>query len=79
MVNLLVSSNIQRCAEFKAITRILTIIDDNLVKFPVSKRDIFNCKDVSVIEKQMLMKFMCVDHSHCHKYSSYYSRPNVFL
>lgn len=73
MVDLLVSSNISRYAEFKAVTRILTIIDDNIVEVPVSRGDIFNNKDVSVIDKRMLMKFMtfCADYDrHPEEYQS---------
>jgi RAB protein geranylgeranyltransferase component A len=74
MVNLLVSSNISRYAEFKAITRILTLIDDNLVEVPVSRGDIFNCKDVSVIEKRMLMKFMMF----CSEYDKHHDQYKGF-
>jgi len=69
MVDLLVSSNISRYAEFKAVTRILTIIDDNLVEVPISRGDIFNNKDVSVVDKRLLMKFM----TFCAEYDRHYS------
>ncbi|CAG2177117.1 unnamed protein product, partial [Oppiella nova] len=69
MVDLLVSSNISRYAEFKAITRILTTIDGQIVEVPVSRGDIFNNKDVSVIDKRMLMKFM----TFCSEYDRHYA------
>ena len=71
MVDLLVTSNISRYAEFKAVTRILTSIEDKLIDVPCSRNDIFNCKDVSVVEKRMLMKFM----QFCHEYEKF---PEVY-
>ena len=76
MVDLLVSSNISRYAEFKAVTRILTIIDDNVVEVPVSRGDIFNNKDVSVIDKRMLMKFMTFCSEYDKRHEEYESMCN---
>ena len=82
MVDLLVSSNISRYAEFKAVTRILTLIDGNVVEVPVSRGDIFNNKDVSVVDKRMLMKFMtfCAEYErHPEEYQSNYPSIEYFL
>lgn len=78
MVDLLVSSNISRYAEFKAITRILTIIDGNIVEVPVSRGDIFNNKEVSVIDKRMLMKFMTFCAEYDRHYAVYESNDKFF-
>lgn len=58
MVDLLVTSNVSRYTEFKAVSRILTLKEETLIDVPCSRNDIFNCKDVSVIDKRMLMKFL---------------------
>jgi len=63
MVELLISSNISRYAEFKACSRVLTVKDGKLEHVPSSRADVFATKHVSVVEKRILMKFItfCVD------------------
>merc|ERR1719266_945037 len=58
MVELLISSNISRYTEFKAVTRVLTLLDGKLEQVPSSRSDVFNTKHISVVEKRVLMKFL---------------------
>ncbi|XP_065207193.1 rab proteins geranylgeranyltransferase component A 1 [Planococcus citri] len=64
LVDLLISSNIARYAEFRSVTRILTWFHDNLEAVPCSRADVFAAKDVSVIEKRLLMQLLqlCVEY-----------------
>lgn len=63
LVELLISSNIARYAEFRAVSRVATCMDDKLVQVPCSRADVFANKTVSVIEKRMLMQLLtsCMD------------------
>lgn len=58
LVDLLVSSNICRYAEFRAIDRISTLYNGELLNVPSSRTDVFNTKDLSIIEKRLLMKLL---------------------
>ena len=58
MVELLISSNISRYTEFKSVTRVLTSIHGRLEQVPSSRSDVFNTKQISVVEKRILMKFL---------------------
>lgn len=58
MVELLISSNISRYTEFKAVTRVLTRLEGRLEAVPSSRSDVFNTKHISVVEKRILMKFL---------------------
>ncbi|KAJ6649626.1 Rab proteins geranylgeranyltransferase component A [Pseudolycoriella hygida] len=58
LVELLISSNICRYAEFRSVDRIATLINDELKTVPCSRSDVFTTKDVSVVEKRLLMKLM---------------------
>uniref|UniRef100_A0A8D8Y315 Rab proteins geranylgeranyltransferase component A n=3 Tax=Cacopsylla melanoneura TaxID=428564 RepID=A0A8D8Y315_9HEMI len=64
LVELLISSNIARYAEFRSVTRVLTWIDDKLEFVPCSRSDVFKTKDVSIVEKRLLMKLLsiCVEY-----------------
>merc|ERR1712012_168190 len=44
MVELLISSNISRYTEFKAVTRVLTMLNGSLEQVPSSRADVFNTK-----------------------------------
>ncbi|KAJ8675672.1 hypothetical protein QAD02_011458 [Eretmocerus hayati] len=63
LVELLISSNIARYAEFRAVSRVATCMDGKLVQVPCSRADVFANKTVSVIEKRMLMQLLtaCMD------------------
>ena len=58
MVELLISSNISRYTEFKSVTRVLTRLGGRLEQVPSSRSDVFNTKQISVVEKRILMKFL---------------------
>lgn len=78
LVELLISSNIARYAEFKAVTRILTMHNGTLQQVPCSRADVFSCKDVTVVEKRMLMKFLTFCRGfeqHPEEYRGFEGRP----
>ena len=58
LVELLISSNIARYAEFRAVSRVATFMDNKLVQVPCSRADVFANKTVSAVEKRMLMKLL---------------------
>uniref|UniRef100_A0A1A9X2F8 Rab proteins geranylgeranyltransferase component A n=1 Tax=Glossina brevipalpis TaxID=37001 RepID=A0A1A9X2F8_9MUSC len=58
LVQLLISSNICRYAEFRAIDRICTVYQNELLNVPCSRSDVFNTKDLNIVEKRLLMKFL---------------------
>lgn len=64
LVELLISSNIARYAEFRSVTRVLTWLDNKIEFVPCSRSDVFKTKDVSIIEKRLLMKLLtiCVEY-----------------
>lgn len=57
-MELLISSNIARYAEFRAVSRVATFMEGKLVQVPCSRADVFANKTVSVIEKRMLMQLL---------------------
>ncbi|XP_046665799.1 rab proteins geranylgeranyltransferase component A 1 isoform X2 [Homalodisca vitripennis] len=65
LVELLISSNIARYAEFRSVSRVLTYINDKLETVPCSRADVFSTKEISVVEKRMLMKLLTL----CHEYA----------
>uniref|UniRef100_A0A8I3WHY4 Rab proteins geranylgeranyltransferase component A n=1 Tax=Callithrix jacchus TaxID=9483 RepID=A0A8I3WHY4_CALJA len=58
LIDLLIKSNVSRYAEFKNITRILAFRDGRVEQVPCSRADVFNSKQLSMVEKRMLMKFL---------------------
>lgn len=64
MVELLISSNISRYAEFRCVNRILTWQSDKLETVPCSRADVFATKNVGLIEKRQLMQLLtlCVEY-----------------
>jgi len=64
LVDLLITSNICRYTEFRAVDKVLTVLNGKLDIVPGSRADIFTKKNVSIIEKRLLMKFMtqCVEY-----------------
>ncbi|XP_022661192.1 rab proteins geranylgeranyltransferase component A 1-like isoform X1 [Varroa destructor] len=58
MVELLISSNIAKYAEFKLVSRVLTLKNGTLEQVPCSRADVFATKSVNVVEKRALMKLM---------------------
>ena len=63
-MDLLISSNIARYAEFRSVTRILTWFQNKLEAVPCSRADVFAAKQVSVVENRLLMQLLqlCVEY-----------------
>ena len=64
LIDLLIKSNVSRYAEFKNVTRILAFREGKVEQVPCSRADVFNSKELSMVEKRMLMKFLtfCLDY-----------------
>ncbi|GAB6033235.1 hypothetical protein CHUAL_012838 [Chamberlinius hualienensis] len=80
LVELLISSNIARYAEFKSVTRVLTYLDGKLEQVPCSRADVFSTKNVSIVEKRMLMKLLtfCLNYeTQSEEYEGYESKPFI--
>lgn len=58
LVELLISSNIARYAEFKSVNRVLTYRNGRLEPVPCSRADVFATKNVTVVQKRMLVKIL---------------------
>lgn len=58
LVELLISSNIARYAEFKTVSRVLTWRENRLEVVPCSRADVFATRHVSVVQKRMLVKIL---------------------
>ena len=58
LVQLLISSNICRYAEFRAVDHVCTQFQGQLLNVPCSRSDVFNTKDLNIVEKRLLMKFL---------------------
>ncbi|KAF6740044.1 Rab proteins geranylgeranyltransferase component A 2 [Oryzias melastigma] len=58
LVDLLIRSNVSRYTEFKNVTRILTYRHGNLEQVPCSRADVFASRQLSVVEKRKLMRFL---------------------
>lgn len=58
LVNLLITSNICRYAEFRAIDHICTLFNNEIKNVPCSRNDVFNTNDLTIIEKRLLMKLL---------------------
>ncbi|XP_030649590.1 rab proteins geranylgeranyltransferase component A 1 [Chanos chanos] len=78
LVDLLIKSNVSRYAEFKNITRILTYRDGKVEQVPCSRADVFGSKQLTVVEKRMLMKFLtfCLDYKqHPEEFQDFTQKP----
>lgn len=64
LIDLLIKSNVSRYAEFKNVTRILTFREGKVEQVPCSRADVFNSKELTMVEKRILMKFLtfCLDY-----------------
>ncbi|XP_031223041.1 rab proteins geranylgeranyltransferase component A 1 isoform X2 [Mastomys coucha] len=74
LIDLLIKSNVSRYAEFKNITRILAFREGTVEQVPCSRADVFNSKQLSMVEKRMLMKFLtfCMEYEdHPDEYKAY--------
>ncbi|XP_059382745.1 rab proteins geranylgeranyltransferase component A 2-like [Carassius carassius] len=78
LVDLLIKSNVSRYTEFKNIGRILTCRNGKVEQVPCSRADVFASKQLTVVEKRMLMKFLtfCLDfEQHPEEYKDYTEKP----
>lgn len=74
LIDLLIKSNVSRYAEFKNVTRILTFREGKVEQVPCSRADVFNSKELTMVEKRMLMKFLtfCLDYEqHPNEYQDF--------
>ncbi|NXP73794.1 RAE1 geranylgeranyltransferase, partial [Ramphastos sulfuratus] len=64
LIDLLIKSNVSRYAEFQNATRILAFREGKVERVPCSRADVFNSKQLTMVEKRMLMKFLtfCLDY-----------------
>ncbi|NXF32499.1 RAE2 geranylgeranyltransferase, partial [Nyctibius bracteatus] len=74
LIDLLIKSNVSRYAEFKNTTRILAFREGKVEQVPCSRADVFNSRQLTMVEKRMLMKFLtfCLDYEqHRDEYQDY--------
>ncbi|NXI43379.1 RAE2 geranylgeranyltransferase, partial [Galbula dea] len=74
LIELLIKSNVSRYAEFKNATRILAFREGKVEQVPCSRADVFNSRQLTMVEKRMLMKFLtfCLDYEqHPDEYQGY--------
>ncbi|EHB09987.1 Rab proteins geranylgeranyltransferase component A 2 [Heterocephalus glaber] len=64
LIDLLIKSNVSHYAEFKNVTRILAFREGKVEQVPCSRADVFNSKELTMVEKRVLMKFLtfCLDY-----------------
>ncbi|CAH6789555.1 rab proteins geranylgeranyltransferase component A 2 [Phodopus roborovskii] len=77
LIDLLIKSNVSRYAEFKNVTRILAFREGKVEQVPCSRADVFNSKELTMVEKRMLMKFLtfCLDYEqHSDEYQDFEQR-----
>ncbi|XP_026883033.1 rab proteins geranylgeranyltransferase component A 1 [Electrophorus electricus] len=78
LVDLLIKSNVSRYAEFKNVNRILICRDGRVKQVPCSRADVFGSKQLNVVEKRMLMKFLtfCLDfEQHPEEFQGFSEKP----
>uniref|UniRef100_A0A3Q3XB46 Rab proteins geranylgeranyltransferase component A n=1 Tax=Mola mola TaxID=94237 RepID=A0A3Q3XB46_MOLML len=75
LVDLLIKSNVSRYAEFKNITRILTYRHGNVEQVPCSRADVFASRQLSVVEKRKLMRFLTSCMEETEEQRAYKGRP----
>ncbi|NWT62399.1 RAE1 geranylgeranyltransferase, partial [Erythrocercus mccallii] len=71
LIDLLIKSNVSRYAEFKNATRVLAFREGRVEQVPCSRADVFNSRQLTMVEKRMLMKFLtfCLDYEqHAEEY-----------
>ncbi|NXQ61814.1 RAE1 geranylgeranyltransferase, partial [Anthoscopus minutus] len=64
LIDLLIKSNVSRYVEFKNATRVLAFREGKVEQVPCSRADVFNSRQLTMVEKRMLMKFLtfCLDY-----------------
>uniref|UniRef100_A0A8B9Q915 Rab proteins geranylgeranyltransferase component A n=1 Tax=Apteryx owenii TaxID=8824 RepID=A0A8B9Q915_APTOW len=76
LIDLLIKSNVSRYAEFKNATRILAFREGKVEQVPCSRADVFNSRQLTMVEKRLLMKFLtfCLEYEqHPDEYQDYES------
>lgn len=74
LIELLIKSNVSRYTEFKNATRILAFREGKVEQVPCSRADVFNSRQLAMVEKRMLMKFLtfCLEYEqHPDEYQDY--------
>ncbi|XP_067465170.1 rab proteins geranylgeranyltransferase component A 1 isoform X1 [Thunnus thynnus] len=75
LVDLLIKSNVSRYAEFKNVTRILTYRHGNVEQVPCSRADVFASRQLTVVEKRKLMRFLTSCAEETEEQLAYNGRP----
>ncbi|XP_029304234.1 rab proteins geranylgeranyltransferase component A 1 isoform X2 [Cottoperca gobio] len=75
LVDLLIKSNVSRYAEFKNVTRILTYRQGKVEQVPCSRADVFASRQLSVVEKRKLMRFLTSCAEETEEQRAYNGRP----
>uniref|UniRef100_A0A3Q2ZE82 Rab proteins geranylgeranyltransferase component A n=1 Tax=Kryptolebias marmoratus TaxID=37003 RepID=A0A3Q2ZE82_KRYMA len=75
LVDLLIKSNVSRYAEFKNVTRILTYRHGNMEQVPCSRADVFASRQLLVVEKRKLMRFLNSCMEETEEQQAYNGRP----
>ncbi|NXA32561.1 RAE2 geranylgeranyltransferase, partial [Eudromia elegans] len=76
LIDLLIKSNVSRYAEFKNATRVLAFWEGKVEQVPCSRADVFNSRQLTMVEKRLLMKFLtfCLEYEqHPDEYQGYES------
>ncbi|KAL1110268.1 hypothetical protein AAG570_008345 [Ranatra chinensis] len=60
MVKLLLDSNVSRYTEFLSVTNVLTYINNRLEPVPCSKSDVFSSKNMTILDKRILMRILTI-------------------
>ncbi|KAM9333806.1 rab proteins geranylgeranyltransferase component A 1 [Pholidichthys leucotaenia] len=75
LVDLLIKSNVSRYAEFKNVTRILTYRHGNVEQVPCSRADVFASRQLSMVEKRKLMRFLTSCMEETEEQTAYNGQP----
>uniref|UniRef100_H3CQ88 Rab proteins geranylgeranyltransferase component A n=1 Tax=Tetraodon nigroviridis TaxID=99883 RepID=H3CQ88_TETNG len=75
LVDLLIKSNVSRYAEFKNVSRILTYRQGRVEPVPCSRADVFASRQLSVVEKRKLMRFLTSCMEETEEQKAYDGRP----
>ncbi|XP_061596449.1 rab proteins geranylgeranyltransferase component A 1 [Cololabis saira] len=75
LIDLLIKSNVSRYAEFKNVTRVLTYRHGNVEQVPCSRADVFASRQLSVVEKRKLMRFLTSCMEEAEEHQAYSGRP----
>lgn len=77
-IDILLRSSVTKYLEFKAVNKIMTVFNNELIDVPSSRADVFSTKTITMLEKRMLMKFVTLVMdltSHGEVYEAYRDKP----